>query len=116
MKLVVLAVEDRTTWLVANTIHSVSKSKIKGQQATVMHRNYTAGVESDSLFFADVYHAEIKILGNPVFTPQMLVYIDPRAMGLGMVDIDPRDFMSELGIGGYYRIFDINHNYLLALF
>ena len=86
-----------------------SKSKIKGHQTTVMHRNYTAGVESDSLFFADVYHAEIKILGNPVFTPQMLVYIDPRAMGLGMVDIDPRDFMSELGIGGYYRIFDINH-------
>jgi hypothetical protein len=86
-----------------------SKSKIKGHQTTVMHRNYTAGVESDSLFFADVYNAEIKILGNPVFTPQMLVYIDPRAMGLGMVDIDPRDFMSELGIGGYYRIFDINH-------
>ena len=86
-----------------------SKTKIKHHDAQVIASNMAAGLQSDSLFFADIYNAEIKILGNPVFTQEMLVYIDPRAMGLGLTDIDPRAFMHELGIGGYYRIYAIRH-------
>tara|TARA_R110002020_G_scaffold405038_3_gene615084 strand:- start:2088 stop:5066 length:2979 start_codon:yes stop_codon:yes gene_type:complete len=88
-----------------------SKMKFKGLQRSVLERNYKKGNPHDSLFFSDIYNTDIQLLGNPVFNQNMMIYVDPRAMGLGITDIDPRPFMAELGIGGYYRITKITHNF-----
>ena len=64
--------------------------------------------------FQDIYNATVKLFGNPVFKPGMLLYIDPKGLGLGPNVPGYRNsskaFRMNMGIGGYYRIYRvINH-------
>jgi len=81
-----------------------SKTKIPSKRESMLLRSKNEGTIQDSLLFADRYDAKVTLLGNPIFKPGMLIYIDPRAMGLGIADIAPEQYMSDLGIGGYYRV------------
>ena len=67
-----------------------------------------------NLLFQDIYNATVKLFGNPVFKPGMLLYIDPKGLGLGPNVPGYRNsskaFRMNMGIGGYYRIYRvINH-------
>jgi len=81
-----------------------TKTKIPGKRESLIFRSVNDGPVTDNLLFSDRYDAKIRLLGNPIFKPGMLIYIDPRAMGLGISDISPADYMSALGVGGYYRV------------
>tara|TARA_R110002110_G_scaffold153102_1_gene346309 strand:- start:2109 stop:5096 length:2988 start_codon:yes stop_codon:yes gene_type:complete len=87
---------------------SFSKTKIPGKRESLIFRSKENGTAADNLLFSDRYDANIRVIGNPVFKPGMLVYVDPRSMGLGMSDINPAEYMSSLGIGGYYRVVRVN--------
>ena len=87
---------------------SFSKTKIPGKRESLIARSKANGTAADNLLFSDRYDANIRVIGNPVFKPGMLVYVDPRSMGLGISDINPAEYMSSLGIGGYYRVVRVN--------
>jgi len=63
-----------------------------------------------NLLFQDKYDVRATFFGNPVFKPGMLIFIDPKGLGLGASVREPidslenSDFRFDLGIGGYYRI------------
>ena len=70
-----------------------------------------------NLLFQNKYDAEIEIFGNPVFKPGMLIYLDPRGIGLGSIDTystskspNSVDFRYDLGIGGYYRVVNVSND------
>ena len=86
-----------------------SKTKIPGKRESLIYRSKMEGTGPDNLLFADRYDANITLLGNPIFKPGMLIYIDPRALGLGITNIAPQEYMSSLGIGGYYRVVRVSN-------
>ena len=51
-----------------------------------------------SLLFSDVYHADVSMIGNPIFKPGMLVYINPHSMGI------TKKLAEQIGIGGYFLV------------
>ena len=54
--------------------------------------------------------ANVELFGNNIFVPGMIVYIDPRSLGLG----DPRLADSagvKIGIGGYYEVVKVSSAY-----
>ena len=56
-----------------------------------------------NFLFSDVYKCSITMIGNPVFKPGMLIFVDPASMGLG--NAAKRNSKSfRLGIGGYYLV------------
>jgi hypothetical protein len=76
-----------------------------------------------NLLFQNKYDAEIEIFGNPVFKPGMLIYLDPRGIGLGSIDTyntskspDGVDFRYDLGIGGYYRVVNVSNDIASGVF
>ena len=67
------------------------------------------GDSRSNLLFSDWYNAEITMVGNSVFRPGMLLFIDPTATGYGMhvantIGKISMSRASQLGIGGYYLI------------
>jgi hypothetical protein len=88
---------------------SFDKTKIPGKRESILFKSVTDGTVNSNLLFSDRYDSNITLFGNPVFKPGMLIYVDPRALGLGLADRDPQPFMSDLGIGGYYRIIKVSH-------
>jgi len=56
-----------------------------------------------SLLYSDHYHADVRMIGNPIFKPGMLVYINPRAMGIGS-PTTANSHATKMGIGGYYVV------------
>tara|TARA_Y100001938_G_C8101510_1_gene442111 strand:+ start:757 stop:3471 length:2715 start_codon:yes stop_codon:yes gene_type:complete len=66
-----------------------------------------------NLLFQDKYDAKITLLGNAIFKPGMLLYVDPLGLGLGEGIRKPRavvsDYRYNLGIGGYYRVVSVNN-------
>ena len=55
-------------------------------------------------------NASVQLYGNNIFVPGMIVYIDPRSLGLG----DPRLADSagiKIGIGGYYEVVKVSSSY-----
>jgi hypothetical protein len=75
-----------------------------------------------NLLFQNKYDAKIEIFGNPVYKPGMLIYLDPRGVGLGtpegLDNIDPGevDFKYDLGIGGYYRVVNVTNTLSSGIF
>jgi hypothetical protein len=76
-----------------------------------------------NLLFQNKYDATIELFGNPVFKPGMLLWVDPRALGLGSIDTygtntSPQgiDFRYDLGIGGYYRIVNVSNELSSGLY
>jgi hypothetical protein len=64
-----------------------------------------------NLLFQDKYDAKIELIGNPVIKPGMLIYLDPRGLGLGEINsTNSSGFQYQLGIGGYYRVFRVDSN------
>ena len=90
---------------------SFSRTKIPGKLESRLAdaTNHQRG----NLVFADRYDAQVKILGNPVLKPGMLIYIDPKAMGLRIrskrISKKTAYWPADLGIGGYYRIIQVRH-------
>jgi len=48
------------------------------------------------------HHANIKLIGTPIWTPGMLFYVNPSLLGLGNVH-DSNSLAHKLNIGGYNR-------------
>jgi len=91
---------------------SFTKTKIPGKRESLIFRSRNDGNTQDNLLFSDRYDAKVRLLGNPIFKPGMIIYIDPRSMGLGLsedVRTSPAAYMSDLGIGGYYRVVRVNN-------
>ena len=62
-----------------------------------------------NLLFSDFYNAEITMIGNSIFRPGLLIYIDPRSMGLGSAT-SPASEANLLGIGGYYMVTKVENS------
>jgi hypothetical protein len=59
-----------------------------------------------NLLFMDKYDASVVLFGSPIYTPGMLIYVDP--VGFGLVStLDKAEWATQLGIGGYYRIVNV---------
>jgi len=90
---------------------SFSRTKIPGKLESRLAD--AANHQKGNLVFADRYDAQVKILGNPVLKPGMLIYIDPKAMGLRIrskrISKKTAYWPADLGIGGYYRIIQVRH-------
>lgn len=93
---------------------SFSRTQIPGKLEAAL----AAGEEParKNLLFQNKYDAQIEIFGNPVYKPGMLVYLDPRGLGLGTpegldnIKTGEVDFKYDLGIGGYYRVVNVSNN------
>ena len=56
------------------------------------------------------YNANITLVGNNLFLPGSLIYINPASLGMG----DPRNKRSaaaRIGLGGYYRVITVTTTY-----
>ena len=67
------------------------------------------GQARSNLLFSDWYNAEVTMVGNTVFRPGMLLFINPQAMGYGMGVAKKSSSIAEsraaqMGIGGYYLV------------
>jgi len=62
-----------------------------------------------NLIFAERYDATLKLIGNPAYKPGMLVFIDPKALGLGLTLNENQAWKADIGIGGYYFIHRVEH-------
>lgn len=64
-----------------------------------------------NLLFQDKYDANVEIFGNPTLKPGMLIYLDPRGLGLGDINTTSKTgFQYQLGIGGYYRVVRVTND------
>ena len=95
---------------------SFDKTKIPGKRESLLFKSVTDGTTNSNILFSDRYDSNVSLYGNPVFKPGMLIYIDPRSMGLGLSDRDPQPFMSDLGIGGYYRVIKVSNSLSADMF
>ena len=82
---------------------------ISFSQSAVPFRKEALIVESVSLYdeLKMPYTANISMVGNGLFLPGAVVYVDPTSVGFG----DPRNkrsAASRLGIGGYYIVLGVN--------
>jgi len=93
---------------------SFSRTNIPGKLEAAL----ASGAEPTrkNLLFQNKYDAQVEIFGNPIFKPGMLIYLDPRGIGLGSIDTygtptSPTgvDFRYDLGIGGYYRVVNVTN-------
>ena len=85
---------------------------ISFSQMTQKYRKEALMVESVSLYdeLKMPYNASIEMIGNNLFLPGSIVYINPSSVGFG----DPRNSRSasaRLGIGGYYQIISVKTQY-----
>ena len=88
---------------------NLSRTKIPFRlEASLSHASNPA---KRNLLYADRYDAELIFVGNPTFKPGMLIFLDPRSLGLGGGGPSSRnpEWRADLGIGGYYRIIDVTH-------
>ena len=56
-------------------------------------------------YLHEIYNADVKMYGCPVFSPGCLIYIDPSSVGIG-VPSEVRSIAKNLGMGGYYMILE----------
>ena len=56
-----------------------------------------------NLLFSDFYNADVTMIGNSIFRPGMMVFVDPRSMGLGSATSFDSN-ANLMGIGGYYLV------------
>jgi hypothetical protein len=64
-----------------------------------------------NLLFQDKYDANVELFGNPTLKPGMLIYLDPRGLGLGSINTTSKTgFQYQLGIGGYYRVVRVTND------
>ena len=63
---------------------------------------------ASNLLFSDHYNSEITMIGNAIFKPGMLIFINPTGLGLEPVATTcsqiQGSWSSKLGIGGYYLV------------
>jgi hypothetical protein len=80
---------------------SFKRTDLPGQQEVRISKAKESAAAN--LLFSDAYRCDITMIGNPVFKPGMLVFVDPTSMGLGL-SRNPKSYASLLGIGGYYLV------------
>ena len=98
---------------------SFSRTQIPGKLEAALESSKDRSEKN--LLFQNKYDASIEIFGNPVFKPGMLIWLDPRALGLGSIDTYGRirygnAFRYELGIGGYYRVVNVSNELSSGLY
>lgn len=81
-------------------------------QNSIKYRKEALMFESVSLYdeLKMPYNATLKLVGNNLFLPGALIYINPASLGMG----DPRNKRSaaaRLGLGGYYRVITVSTSY-----
>jgi len=88
-----------------------TKTKIPGKRESMIAKMRDDGPENMNLIFADRYDAKVTVLGNPIFKPGMMVYLDPRSLGLSLAEAEhvPAMYLADLAIGGYYRVNRVNN-------
>ena len=70
--------------------------------------NEAANLGSSNLLYSDQYNATLTMVGNAIFKPGMLIYLNPIAMGIGAPALKRSSIAfspaSRLGLGGYYLV------------
>lgn len=85
---------------------------ISFSQNSIKYRKEALMFESVSLYdeLKMPYNATLTLVGNNLFLPGALIYINPASLGMG----DPRNKRSaaaRIGLGGYYRVITVSTNY-----
>lgn len=85
---------------------------ISFSQNSIKYRKEALMFESVSLYdeLKMPYNATITLVGNNLFLPGSLIYINPASLGMG----DPRNKRSaaaRIGLGGYYRVITVTTTY-----
>tara|TARA_Y100000114_G_C11761744_1_gene330165 strand:+ start:1264 stop:3501 length:2238 start_codon:yes stop_codon:yes gene_type:complete len=88
-------------------VKSVSFSKIS-QPAREAFLVVTAGDVYDELRIP--HNATAKFVGNNLFLPGSMAFIDPSSLGFGHPG-DTESAAQRLGIGGYYTVEQVQHDY-----
>ena len=97
-----------------------SRTKIKYKLESELSKQ--SGLARGNLLLADQYDSNLTLLGNPAFKPGSLLFIDTKALGLGVtrgkstvgalsgkpIEVEPQ-WRADLGIGGYYRVVNVAH-------
>ena len=60
-------------------------------------------LEDRNFLYANLYNVVLETVGNPVFKPGMVFYLNPRSMGFGTLSE-----ASAVGLGGYYVVTKVN--------
>lgn len=81
-------------------------------QNSIKYRKEALMFESVSLYdeLKMPYNATLTLVGNNLFLPGSLIYINPASLGMG----DPRNKRSaaaRIGLGGYYRVITVATSY-----
>lgn len=58
------------------------------------------GAQKGDIFLSEPYNVSIKMFGNSIFKPGMILYVDPKSVGMGK-SIEKR---KRLPLGGYYSV------------
>lgn len=61
-------------------------------------------VNKGDAFLSEPYNAKVVMWGNSIFKPGMLVYIDPKTLGMG--NMKPKE---RLPLGGYYSVIKVSN-------
>ena len=56
-------------------------------------------------YLHEIYDADVKLFGCPVFSPGCLIYVDPSSVGIGNPS-QVRQLAQNLGMGGYYMVLE----------
>jgi len=99
---------------------SFSRTQIPGKLEAALEAGNDKNAKRN-LLFQNKYDATIELYGNPIFKPGMLIWLDPTGIGLGSVETYGRlrygdSFRYELGIGGYYRIYNVSNELSSGLY
>ena len=80
------------------------------REARILGNKDTA---NSNLLFSDHYNAEISMVGNAIFKPGMLLFINPTGLGLDPLakkeSTIQGSWSSKLGIGGYYLVIKVEN-------
>ena len=73
-------------------------SKIKD---ALIYRSLQLGDAEQQL--AIPHNTDLELIGNPLFIPGMLFYVDPTLTGIGRAD-DPTSLAGKMFLGGYHTV------------
>jgi len=79
-----------------------SEDNVEGRQEAIMLGGASSGKERQIFKF----DAQLKLVGNSMFSNSDLIYIDPSFAGLGSAS---KKSLLDTGLGGYYYVSKVNH-------
>ncbi len=111
-----IATEDEDT---KNGIYHIKLAQNRGIVKDVQfHRSDIPGIREHRLTATDIddptkrlrepYDTTINLVGNTLFFPGQLLYVNPTTIGGGAINTRER-FMEDILLGGYYEVVRVDH-------